>query len=98
MGFGFVIARFGLFLREIASQSARSSAASFSNGGKHVHRNRPHGVGDCGSTYCRLESPAPWTDCIVASWCFPPRWSLSVIVCLLLAAIGLGLTIYLALV
>jgi putative membrane protein len=99
MGFGFVIARFGLFLREIAQANQLTvrpypwltAVNTFTGTGLIVLgmvvlliavRNHQRAVE-------RLHR---------GELVLPPRWSLSVIVSLLLAALGLGLAIYLALV
>ena len=99
MGFGFVIARFGLFLREIALANQITV---------HPHPwltsvNTVTGTGlivlgmvvlliavrNHQNTVDRLHRG----DLVL-----PSRWSLSVIVSLLLAALGMGLAIYLSLV
>jgi putative membrane protein len=99
MGFGFVIARFGLFLREIAlanqltvhTPAWLAQVNTFTGTGLIVLgilvlllavRNHQQ-------TLERLHR---------GELVFPSRWSLSVIVSLLLAALGMGLAIYLALV
>jgi putative membrane protein len=100
MGFGFVIARFGLFLREIArSTQLRLSAPqpwltavnTYTGTGLMVLgvvvmllavRNHQQSVE-------RLHR---------GELVLPSRWSLSVIISLLLAALGMGLAVYLALV
>jgi putative membrane protein len=99
MGFGFVIARFGLFLREIAQANQLAVhprpfltvANTFTGTGLMVLGIviLPIAVWNHQRTVDRLHR---------GELVLPPRWSLSVIVCLLLAAMGLGLTIYLALV
>jgi putative membrane protein len=100
MGFGFVIARFGLFLREIA-QSAQlhvpppqpwlTVVNTLTGTGLIVLgvvvmvlavRNHQQTIG-------RLHR---------GELIIPSRWSLSVIVSLLLAALGMALAVYLALV
>ncbi len=99
MGFGFVIARFGLFLREIARANQvavrphpwLTEVNTFTGTGLIVLgivvlliavRNHQQ-------TVERLHR---------GELVLPSRWSLSVIVSLLLAALGMGLAIYLALV
>jgi putative membrane protein len=99
MGFGFVIARFGLFLREIAQANQLvvhphpwlTQVNTFTGTGLIVLgivvllisvRNHQQ-------TVERLHR---------GELVLPSRWSLSVIVSLLLAAMGMGLAIYLALV
>jgi putative membrane protein len=99
MGFGFVIARFGLFLREIANANQinvhphpwLTTVNTFTGTGLIVLgivvlliavRNHQQ-------TVARLHR---------GELVLPSRWSLSVIVCLLLTALGMGLAIYLALV
>ena len=99
MGFGFVIARFGLFLREIAQANQLSV---------HPHPwltpvNTLTGTGliVLGIVVLLI---AVWNHQQVVDrlhrgeLVLPSRWSLSVIVSLLLAALGMGLAIYLALV
>jgi putative membrane protein len=99
MGFGFVIARFGLFLREIAQANQLivhpypwiTQINTFTGTGLIVLgivvlllsvRNHQQ-------TVERLHR---------GELVLPSRWSLSVIVCLLLAGLGMGLAIYLAMV
>jgi putative membrane protein len=99
MGFGFVIARFGLFLREIAQSNQLD-----------VH---PHSWLTQANTLtgtCLIVLGI--VVLLIAVWnhqqivdrlhrdelVLPSRWSLSVIVSLLLTALGMGLAIYLALV
>jgi putative membrane protein len=99
MGFGFVIARFGLFLREIAQANQLTvhqhpllaQVNTFTGTGLIVL-----GIGvlliavwNHQETMERLHR---------GELALPSRWSLSVIVSLVLAALGMGLAIYLALV
>jgi putative membrane protein len=99
MGFGFVIARFGLFLREIAQANQIT-----------VH---PHTWLTTLNTVTGtslmvlgivvlLIAVRNHQQCVDrlhrGELVLPSRWSLSVVVSLLLAALGLSLTIYLALV
>lgn len=99
MGFGFVIARFGLFLREIARVNEVAvhphtwlTAVNTGTGtvlivlGIVVMLIAVH---NHQQTVQRLHR---------GELALPSRWSLSVIVSLLLAALGMGLAIYLALV
>jgi putative membrane protein len=99
MGFGFVIARFGLFLREIAQANQVDV---------HPHPwltqvNTLTGTGliVLGTVVLLI---AVWNHRQVVDrlhrgeLALPSHWSLSVIVSLLLAALGMGLAIYLALV
>jgi putative membrane protein len=99
MGFGFVIARFGLFLREIAQANQLDV---------HLHPwltqvNTLTGTGliVLGIVILLI---AVWNHQQVVDrlhrgeLVLPSRWSLSVIVSLLLTALGMGLAIYLALV
>jgi putative membrane protein len=97
MGFGFVIARFGLFLREIAQVNQvnvqphpwLTQANTFTGTGLIV----------LGIVALLI---AVWNHRQVVDrlhrgeLALPSRWSLSVIVSLLLAALGMGLAIYLA--
>jgi putative membrane protein len=99
MGFGFVIARFGLFLREIA-QANRLAVHPYP---WLTQVNTFTGTGLIGLGIVVL---------LIAVWnhqqtldrlhrgelVLPSRWSVSVIIWLLLAALGMGLAIYLALV
>jgi putative membrane protein len=99
MGFGFVIARFGLFLREIAVA-----------GQLHVH---PHNWLTAINTttgtglivlgivvlLIAVRNHQQTVDRLMRrELTMPPRWSLSVIVSLILAGMGMGIAIYLALV
>jgi putative membrane protein len=99
MGFGFVIARFGIFLREIAQASQVTL---------HPHAWLTHVNTFTGTGLIVLGIVV----LLVAVWnhqqtverlhrgelVLPSRWSASVIVSLLLAALGMGLAFYLALV
>ena len=99
MAFGFVIARFGLFLREIAQASQVNV---------HLHLWLTQ-VNTFTGTFLIVLGIVVL---LIAIWnhqqsvnrlrggdlVLPSRWSLSVIVSLLLAALGMGLAIYLALV
>jgi putative membrane protein len=99
MGFGFVIARFGLFLREIAQ-------ANQVNVQEHPWLTQANILSGTGLIVLGM------VVLLIAIWnhqqcldrlhrgelALPSRWSLSVIVSLLLAALGTGLAIYLALV
>jgi putative membrane protein len=97
MGFGFVIARFGLFLREIAHvgdvavhpRPLLTAVNTFAGTALMVLGvvvliiavvNHRRAV----EVVLRGETP------------LPPRWSLSVVVSLLLAAVGLTMAVYLA--
>ena len=99
MGFGFVIARFGLFLREIAQ-------ANQVHVQEHLWLTQANTLTGTGLIVLGM------AVLLIAVWnhqqvvdrlhrgelALPSRWSLSVIVSLLLAALGMGLAIYLALV
>jgi putative membrane protein len=99
MGFGFVIARFGLFLREIAQSNQLDV---------HPHPWLTQANTLTGTCLIVLGIVV----LLIAVWnhqqivdrlhrgdvVLPSRWSLSAIVSLLLAALGMGLAIYLALV
>ena len=97
MGFGFVIARFGLFLREIAlaSQVNVHSHPWLANVNTATGtglillgiavmlisvRNHQYTLGQIERGELRL----------------PSRWSLSVILCLILCGLGMGMAIYLS--
>lgn len=99
MGFGFVIARFGLFLREIAQANQLTI--------------RPHPFLTVVNTFTgtglimlgivvlliAVRNHQQTVDRLHrGELVLPSRWSLSVIISLLLAALGMGLAIYLALV
>lgn len=99
MGFGFVIARFGLFLREIAQTDQI-----------YVH---PHPWLTLVNTFTgtslivlgvvvqliAVRTHQQTVDRLFrGELIMPSRWSLSVIVSLLLAALGMGMAIYLTLV
>jgi len=94
MGFGFVVARFGLFLREIAAAQGaapRSSGLSLWIGTGLVL----FGVAVnliAAAQHLRflrgIENGEPYR---------PPRWPLGVIVAVILAVMGLGITGYLLL-
>jgi putative membrane protein len=99
MGFGFVIARFGLFLREIAIA-----------GQMHVH---PHNWLTAVNTFTgtglivlgivvlliAVRNHQQTVDRLRrGELAMPPRWSLSVVLSLILAGLGMGIAIYLALV
>jgi len=99
MGFGFVIARFGLFLREIAQANQVSVDP-------HPWLTQANTIAGTGLIVVGI------VVLLIAVWnhqqvvdrshrgelVLPSRWSLSVIVSVLLAALGMGLAIYLALV
>jgi putative membrane protein len=99
MGFGFVIARFGLFLREIADASRIPD--------------RPHPWLTTVNTFTGTSLIVLGIVVLLIAvrnhqltvdrlhrgeLVMPSRWSVSVIVSLLLAALGMGLAIYLALI
>jgi putative membrane protein len=99
MGFGFAIARFGLFLREIAQANQLT---------RHPYSWLTQVNAFTGTCLIVLGIMV----LLIADWnhqrtverlrrgelALPSRWSLSGIVSLLLAALGMGRTIYLALV
>jgi len=99
MGFGFVIARFGLFLQEIAQVNQLVVHP-------HPWLTQVNALIGTGLIVLGI------VVLLIAVWnhqqvvdrlhqgelALPSRWSLSVIVSLLLAALGMGLAIYLALV
>jgi putative membrane protein len=99
MGFGFVIARFGLFLREVALA-----------GQLHVHTPAwLTGINTFTGTslivlgivvmLIAVRNHQQSVDRLMSGNLeMPSRWSLSVILCLILAALGMGIAIYLALV
>jgi putative membrane protein len=99
MGFGFVIARFGLFLGEIAQSNQLSVHP-------HSWLTRANTLTGTGLIVLGI------AVLLIAVWnhrqvvdrlhrgelALPSRWSLSVVVSFLIAALGMGLAIYLALV
>jgi putative membrane protein len=99
MGLGFVIARFGLFLREVAAL-----------GQLHVHTHNWLPVANTftGTSLIVLgivvmlinvHNHQKAVDSLVrGELAMPSRWSLSVILSLILTGLGLGVAIYLALV
>jgi len=99
MGFGFVIARFGLFLREIALASQL-----------HLHShpwlakvNTASGTGliilGIVVMLVAVRNHQQTLDQIQRGELkLPSRWSLSVILCLILCGLGMGIAIYLSLV
>jgi putative membrane protein len=99
MAFGFVIARFGLFLREIAH--ANQLAVQPYPWLAHVNTITGTALIMLGIVVLLL---AVWNHQQTVErlqrgeLALPSRWSLSVIVCLVLAGLGMGLAIYLALV
>lgn len=92
MGFGFVVARFGWFLREFAAQQqqpAKSSAWSLVLGvgliGLGVAVNAIAGIGH--ARFLRgHDRGEPYR---------PPAWSLGIVVAAVLAALGVGMAAYL---
>jgi putative membrane protein len=99
MGFGFVIARFGLFLREIAQ--ANQLIVQPHPWLTQVNTLTGTGLIVLGIVVLLI---AVWNHKQVVDrmhkgeLTLPSRWSLSVIISLLLAALGIGLAVYLALV
>jgi putative membrane protein len=99
MGFGFVIARFGLFLREIAE--ANRLVVKPYPWITEVNTITGTGLLLLGVVILLI---SVWNHQQTVErlhrgeLVLPSRWSLSVIVCLLLAVTGMGLAIYLALV
>jgi inner membrane protein YidH len=99
MGFGFVIARFGLFLREIAEANQLTvhpypwltQVNSFTGTGLIV-------MGIVVLLVAIWNHQRTMERLRRGELALPSRWSLGVIAGLLLAALGMGLAIYLALV
>jgi putative membrane protein len=97
MGFGFVIARFGVFLREVTQVADM-----------RVHQNRWLGaVSTYGGTALIVLGVAVLLLAVAGhrrmvdqleqgNLTLPPRWSLAVILGLVLAALGMSLAVYLA--
>jgi putative membrane protein len=99
MGFGFVIARFGLFLRELAG-AAQIGVPSHPWLGRV---NTGAGTGlillGVGVMLIAIRNHQRTVDQVArGELAFPPRWSLSVVICLVLCALGMGLATYLSLV
>jgi putative membrane protein len=99
MGFGFVIARFGIFLREIAqANQLKVQAYPWLTG---INTFTGTGLMVLGIVVLLI---AVWNHQHTmqrlhrGELVLPPRWSLSVIVSLLLAGLGMMLATYLALV
>lgn len=99
MGFGFVIARFGLFLREIA-QADKLTVQSYP---WLTQVNTFTGTAlivlGTGVLLLAVRNHQRTVERLHrGELTLPSRWSLSVVVSFLLAALGMGLAIYLALV
>jgi putative membrane protein len=99
MGFGFVIARFGLFLRELAGAVEVGvrphpwlGAANTAAGTGLIL------LGVLVMTLAVRNHHRAVEQLKRDELAFPPRWSMSVVVCLILCAMGTGLAIYLSLV
>lgn len=99
MGFGFVIARFGFFLREIAvaakvpveSHPVLASLNTTSGTALIV-------LGVVVMLISVRNHQCQMVQLKAGELKFANRWSLSVIVCLILCALGMGMAIYLALI
>jgi putative membrane protein len=91
MGFGFVVARFGLFLHELSTLSQRPRPTGWSQGlgvglivlGVLVSL---LAAGEYRRVLARIDRGEPYS---------PPRWSLGLVVAVLLAALGVGMVGYL---
>ncbi|MCZ2343941.1 MAG: DUF202 domain-containing protein [Bacteroidales bacterium] len=93
MGFGFVVARFGLFLRELAIASDSSLPARTGwSGGIGVTLVL---LGVLVSVFAAWEYRAVIQRIERGEAYQPPRWSLALTVAILLAAIGMGMIVFL---
>ena len=93
MGFGFVVARFGLFLRELAQAGQHAP-------GQHLGLSLWLGtglvvLGVAVTLLAALQHARILRRLRRGEAYRMPRWSLAVIVAVLLAALGLGMTAYL---
>lgn len=94
MGFGFVVARFGLFLRELpaavpGAPPGRSGTWSMAFGVALLLLGVAVNVlaaAEYRAVLRRIDRGEPYA---------PPRWSLGLVVAVLLAALGLGMATYL---
>lgn len=91
MGFGFVVARFGLFLRELSAMSQTPRPTGWSQGlgvalivlGVLVNL---LAAGEYRRVIARIDRGEPYS---------PPRWSLGLLIAVLLAALGVAMVGYL---
>lgn len=91
MGFGFVVARFGLFLRELSTMSQTPRATGWSQGigvalvvlGVLVNL---LAASEHRRVVARIDRGEPYS---------PPRWSLGLLLAALLAALGIAMVGYL---
>ncbi len=95
MGFGFVVARFGLFLRELA---AVHQAPSPSHGWSLWIGTALVALGVVITGFAALEHREIITRLNRGAPYVAPRWSFGLLVAVLLAAIGIGMVAYLLLV
>jgi putative membrane protein len=93
MGFGFVVARFGLFLRELAQTEhhppAPATGWSFTIGTTFV------ALGVAVTLLAALEHGRFLRRLNRRQAYQAPRWSLAIVIAVLLAAVGIGLTAHL---
>jgi putative membrane protein len=94
MGFGFVVARFGLFLRELAV-AGQVPATSHSPGASLVIGTGMVAVGVAVSVLAAREHTRVLRAIDRGEPYSPPRWSLATVVALTLAVIGVGMMVYL---
>jgi putative membrane protein len=94
MGFGFVVARFGLFLREIASVGQGNVAAP-STGASLVIGTGLVALGVLVSLLAAREHARILRDIDRGGPYTAPGWSLGIVVACVLAAIGAGMVVYL---
>ena len=91
MGFGFVVARFGLFLRELAMQVGKEPPSS---GWSLVMGVALIGLGVVVSGLAGASHAAFLRQHDDGEPYHPPAWSMGIVVAVLLAAVGAGLAAY----
>jgi putative membrane protein len=94
MGFGFVVARFGLFLREIAAAGQGALPARFT-GASLVIGTGLVVLGVLVTVLAAQEHARILREIDRGEAYTPPRWSLATAVAWMLAAIGVGMVVYL---
>ncbi len=94
MGFGFVVARFGLFLREIAEVGQRTLTVRFPGASLAIGTGLV-ALGVLVVILAAREHARVIRDIEKGEHYTPPRWSLGRVVAWALAAIGVGMIVYL---
>lgn len=94
MGFGFVVARFGLFLRELAS-AGQGSVSTRSSGASLVIGTGLVALGVLVTVLAAREHARVLREIDRGGPYTAPRWSLGIAVACALAAIGAGMVVYL---